>query len=748
MRALMRATPPVMRLALAFAAGAAMAHLPGPPLPASTLALAVLALIDIWLRPGARRLPVVIAFVAGGLAGATRPTDCPDPGHGAEVSVDGHFLAPTRGRGGAFQALPDARCRERTLTVLTHATVKAGTPVVVHGTWREGARTGVLIAASVEPSDAAVPRTVALVRWRGRLAERLDRLYGPRAPLVSALVLARKEGLDPGLREAFARSGTAHLLAISGFHVGVVAGMVLALLRFAGVPRRPAGLTAAAATWGYVGLIGFPDAACRAGLILGVVALSRARGRPTARWGPIATALLLLVGWDAGRVSSPGFQLSFAGAAGLVGGSRNLGDALVRATGGRLPRGAVDAVSAGVCATVATLPIVAWHFERVSLVGIPATLALSPMVALLLPGAMVSLLADALHPAAGAFLAGGVDLGLALLELTTRKLGGPDWASLWLARTWVPVFVIAAALGAVLARRWRGGCRTRVATAAMVGAAGVIVWPVALVLQGWGTVEIVAIDVGQGDGIAVRSPRGRWILVDAGPPVDGGVESQPVVTELRRRGVRRLEALVLTHPDLDHFGGAVAVLDRFVVGQVADPGYGAGKEGFIEVLEAATRAGVPWMAARAGQRTRLDGMTVEVLHPGADAGGDPEDANASSVVLLIRFGSFEALLTGDAPVEVERLLVPHLPAQLEVLKVGHHGSTTSTDDALLAATHPVVGLVSAGRGNRYGHPAPSVLQRLAAQGVEVHRTDREGTLRVVGRRDGTFQVRGGRPDGR
>ncbi len=740
----MRATPPVTRLALSFAIGAAFGHLPGPPLPAFAASLVLLALIDTWLRPGARRVPVVIALVAGLLAVVARGDRCPNPVHGAEVIVTGHFLAPTRGRGGAFAVTGNPRCPARTLTVLTGDQRAAGVGLVVRGTWREGARGGVVIASTLEPSAAGVSRTAALVRWRGRLLERLDVLYGPRAPMVSALVLARKEGLDPDLREAFARSGTAHLLAISGFHVGVVAGVLVALLRSVGVPRRPAALAAAAATWCYVGLIGFPDAACRAALILSAVAISRGRGRPSARWAPLATALLILAAWDPSRIVSPGFQLSFAGAAGLVGGARPLGTALARATRGRLPRGLVDATAAGIAATLATLPIVAWHFERVSLVGIPATLVASPLVALLLPAAMFSILADVFYPAAGTFLAGGVDLGLALLELTTRRMAAPDWASLWLARTWVPVAVVPGCLGWLLARRLRTAGRSRWAASAMMAVAGVLAWPVAATLQGRGTVEVVAIDVGQGDGIAVRSPAGRWVLVDAGPPADGAGDTPPVIAELRRRGVRRLEGLVLTHPDLDHFGGARAVLERFAVGWVLDPGRGAGKEGFIEVLEAAIDQGVPWRVARSGQRTELDGMSIEVLHPGPEAPGDPEDANATSVVLLVRYGAFEALLTGDAPVEVERLLLPDLPKRLEVLKVGHHGSTTSTDSALLAATHPAVGLVSAGRGNRYGHPAPSILRRLVAGGVEVHRTDREGTLRVLGRRDGTFRVQGAR----
>ncbi|GMV07299.1 MAG: hypothetical protein AMXMBFR53_35740 [Gemmatimonadota bacterium] len=604
-----------------------------------------------------------------------------------------------------------------------------------------GVLSGAAAGLAARPEAPPDPPAGWAVRWREALGARVDALYGEQAPVVGALILARREGLDPALREAFARSGTAHLLAISGFHVGVLAGALFALLRGARVGRRRAGLGAALAAWLYVALLGFPDAASRAALILTAVAASRARGRPPARWGGLGAALLALVAGDPARLLSPGFQLSFAGAAGLVAWSRPLRRRLARWP--RLPDGVADGVAAGVAATLATLPIVAWHFERVSLVGIPATLAATPLVVVALPGTVLSLLVDAVLPAGGRFLAGGVTLCLEALTWVTTTLADPEWASVWVPRPWVSVGAGGLVASALAARAVRGPARRWVWGAGV--AAGIVAWPALLTLQARGTVELVMVDVGQGDAVAVRTPAGRWILVDAGPPWRGDPGGAPVVRALRRRGVVRLEALVLTHPDLDHIGGAAAVLHDFRVLQVLDPARAVGKPEYLALLELASDAGVPWRGARAGEVLALDGVTLEVLHPPTPAPGEDVESNDLSVVLSLRFGDFDALLTGDAPSAVERAVLPRVPADLEVLKVGHHGSATSTGAELLEGAPPEVALVSVGARNRYGHPDPGVLRRLGTAGVEVRRTDREGTLSVLARPDGTFQVRAAGP---
>lgn len=733
---------PLARLALAYAAGVVVGSLGAPFWMAPPVGILGWALPILASRrpspPGA-----CIAIVAGWMAASGGPNDCaPQPG--PVRSVRGYFLATPIEGSAPFQGADG--CGPFTVVMAgdsesDSAAPPAGLPLALDGAWVEGRYRPWLRATSferVESADGiggAVAR--ASTRWRDGLVARLPRLYGERAPLVSALVFARREGMDPEVRDRFAVTGIAHLLAISGFHVGVIAGLAVAFLRSAGCTRRGAALGAAGVSWLYVGLIGFPDAACRAALILAFVAASRARGRPPSRWGALGGAALTLLVMDPGKAASAGFQLSFAGAAGLVAWAGPLAAVLRLWSRGRLPRSFVTALAAGVAATVATLPVVAWHFERISVVGIPVTMVASPLVSVALPGALVTIILDPLAPTASAFLASGVDgLLLALLWLTEAVSEWPG-VSVWITRSTVGAASVGVAVAFGLARHPRIGGGGRRRLVGLYVATAVLGWPLAVSLDGRGTLELVSIDVGQGDAIAIRSPGGRWLLVDAGPPDDGAAPSHPVVRALRERGVRRLEALVLTHPDADHFGGAAPVLESFQVGRVLDPMLPAPKDGYMEVLAAAREAGVPWTGARSGMSWTVDGVSFSVLHPGEVL---PAEANEASVVLLVRWGTFEALLTGDAGVEVERA-VADVVGDIDVLKVGHHGSRTSTHPDLLRATRPEFAIVSAGRRNRYGHPHAEVVRRLDEAGARVLRTDVHGEIRILVDRRGRIEVR-------
>lgn len=183
------------------------------------------------------------------------------------------------------------------------------------------------------------------------------------------------------------------------------------------------------------------------------------------------------------------------------------------------------------------------------------------------------------------------------------------------------------------------------------------------------------------------------------------------------------------------------MLASFDVPTVLDPALPAAKAEYVELLQFAQGEGVTWRRAVAGDRIELDGMSLTILHPPDDASYDLEESNLSSVVLHVRYGDFDALLTGDAYKETERELVPLITDDLEVLKVGHHGSDTSTDSLLLVRTTPEVAMISVGRNNRYGHPSPAVMDRLDRAGVTVYRTDRQGTLSILGREDGSYTVR-------
>ena len=512
-------------------------------------------------------------------------------------------------------------CRvELRIAVASREAPPAGPLLSIAGRWRSspgaatGAFAGVLRVERWSPAEAEP--IAPLASLRGDAATRLFAAFGARAPLANALVMSRTEGLDPDLRDAFARSGIAHLLSISGFHVAVVAALLVALLRLLRAPSAVSLVGAMVGVWGYVLSIGAPDAGVRAALLFSVMIVARWAGRPLSSEGSLASSFLLLALLDPGGPGRPGFQLSFAGAAGLT----RLGPAIderARVLLPRIPSGIRGAFSAGLGATLATIPIVAWHFERVSLVGIPGTMVAGPLVAVAIPGVLLVLLVEPIAPGLARFLAGGTDVVLAALVWVVDAFASPSWASVGVNRGWVLAALVGVG-GAAASLVWVTGVGrgTRRLVMAAGAALAIELAPMAQAVADRGTVGIEMLDVGQGDAILVRSPGRRWVLIDAGPrsdDFDAGLRL--VLPALRRRGIRRLEALVLTHPHLDHMGGAPAVLHGVRVAQVLDPGQAQGAGPFIEALEAAAAERTAWSVANQGEVLRLDGMTLEVLHP-------------------------------------------------------------------------------------------------------------------------------------
>lgn len=615
-------------------------------------------------------------------------------------------------------------------------------------------RVGVLLVddgwRATDGGRGAIP-SIAGARRLAR--ERVDSVFPRRAPLAAALLLAQRDGLDRSVRDRFARAGLSHLLAISGLHVAIIAGILLLLVGLSRLGRRAGAALASAGTVGYVALLGAPHSAARAALQITLLLSARTVQRPTRTESLVATAALVLLAADPTAVLSPGFQLSFAGVAGILAFRPPLLRALHRVHGvwaGTLPVGrwVVDGLATSAAATAATAPIVAWHFGRVAPIGIVANLVAIPLLSVTVPALALALAVGWFWLPAGRFLGGAGALLLDALDRTAALAaavpGGTVAVPGSVAATWTAAVVV----GYGVSRRL-GPARTAIRIAAWTGmaAAVLLVAPVRPTLD---RVELHAIDVGQGDAIAIRSPAGRWLLVDAGMATDGyDAGAARVVPYLAHRGVRRLEGLILTHPDADHIGGAAAVISALRPRWVADPGIAAGKPLYQAVLRSARDGRVEWVAARRGTRLELDGMTLDVLYP-AGPPAPTADANDASVVLRIEYGAFAALLTGDAPVDVEARLVQrygnHLDA--DVLKVGHHGSLTSTSPALLAATGATHALISVGRGNRYGHPHPVVVARLAGAGLDIARTDRHGSVIVRGSSDGRVDItteRGGRP---
>jgi competence protein ComEC len=748
-------------------------------------------------RPPALRAggtAILAAFFAagvlvGGARGASTRDDCrarlPDGaavravGVPASLPVEGAALAFRAYRldaaGGSCRGSIRLRAHARHVAALDSSARGIRPRVEVHGRWtayprrggwpRHAAYAGALLVDSVMAAPAgahAGARAGTATHLRVMQQARLRALLPERWPLAEALLLAQKSGLDRETRSRWVAAGLVHLLAISGMHVGLIAAGVLGLASAAGLPARRARRLALGLTAAYVLFLGAPTAALRALLQAALLLASLELQRPAHPFTILATAALIILVLEPMALLDPGFQLSFAGMVGLMAWRRPFGEVLPGVVPGRIR----DGLAAGLAASALTTPIAALHFGQAAWIGIPGSIAAVPVLAAAVAVLVVALLVAATTGSTAGFHAAAADLTLQVLdavaELCARVPGGHGHlssitvlallaaaAAALLVRARMappasmaepPAFDAPDAVHASYARRHRHRRLRNMAAAA--AAIAVIAWAPLLRPQD-GSLAIHAIDVGQGDAFAVRTPRGRWILVDAGPRTmhaDAGRDR--VVPFLLRSGTRRVDVLILTHPDADHIGGAAAVLDAFDVGLVIDPGVPAGKDMFIDLIAAARRGAQRWIAAREGIRFDVDGVTFSILHPFRQVDGTVI-ANDLSVVLRMEYGPFAALFLGDAPEAVEEMLVARHGEALraEVLKVGHHGSATSTGEALLASTRPAIALVSAGRRNRYGHPAPGVLRRLARHEVRVLRTDELGNITVRVTPAGKLEVR-------
>ncbi len=720
--------PPIARLAVALAAGVLLALLLPDAWPACWAVAAMIA-VTSWARPwwGTLLLALLVGLLTGMTrarreAGTCRARWLPGP---TSMMVRVHDAPSRRGTTTGTILHAPQQCDGQVRLRVGDA-VPAGAVLLAVGTAYPG---GVVRVTHARVLARGGGRRY---RIRRRIASRVDALYGPRAGLVEALVLGRRDDLPRDLRDRFARAGLAHLLAISGLHVGVIAGWVLILLRWLGVGRQR-WVIAATVTWFYVSLLGFPAPATRAAAFVALHASARLRQRHPSPSAVLAVAVLILLHIEPGVVTAVGAWLSVAAVAGTA-----WGRAIAVRWGYRGWGSALVASSVG--ATLCTAPITAWSFGAVAPIGVVANLAAIPIASIAVPAILMSL-------GVGQVMAGSAGLLLAGLERVAGLASGIPFGSVTgtpgvgFAMPWCVVLLMAVVLTRRGYSRWRRAKGT-------LAIAAVAVW-VPIAVLSWvardraPVLAIHVLDVGQGDAIAVRTPRGRWLLVDGGPRGRAGDAARRVVLPfLRSRRADRLAAVIVSHGDADHLGGIPSVLTTLAADMVVEAGQPVATALYLDYLAAVQRLGVPWRVGRAGDTVTIDSVTVAVLHPREAWVAEQLAANENSLVLHLRYGCFDALLMGDAGTIVERDLLPSV-APVEVLKVGHHGSGGGTSDAWLDRVDPLIAVISVGP-NRYGHPAPSVLQRLDDRRIETWRTDRHGTVTI--RTDGRYLwVTGGRP---
>ena len=648
-----------------------------------------------------------------------------------------------------------------------------------HVRWPRTVQPGIELAlrgrlAELAPTDAHERRrgahallraeTIAATgRRRGAIAGVLDAVRSrteraltagvpaPQGGLARGMVLGQDGALTDEVREDFRATGLAHLVAASGSNVLLLATLVLAIATAAGLSLSARLWLAIALVAAYVPLAGAGPSIQRAG-VMGVAGLVAAlAGRPSSRWYALLLAAALTLAWSPRAAEDPGWQLSFAAVLAMLALAAPLCAALRRRA--RMPRALAEALAVTIAATLGTAPLIALHFERLSLVSLPANVLAAPAVApVMWLGTIAGAVAQVAPWLAQPFaLLASLPLGYltwlaeraAALPFAETQISSPG--PIGAAAAYAVAVAAALAWRRIAARRPKRGpisatqtmrrwaCAVLAATAA--GAAAV---HAARPPKPPRDLTISFLDIGQGDATLIQHGRAA-VLVDTGPP-DG-----PILERLRDAGVRRLDLLVATHAALDHDGAAAAVLEAMPVdtlldGEEVTATAGAratagpfGARAAAPVARLAERRRIRHLRSDAGQVLRAGPIELRVLwprrEPAAPPGAEPNDR---ATVIHLRDGGFELLLTADAESNVTAGLSL---AQVDALKVAHHGSDDPGLPELLRRLRPRVAVIPVGARNLYGHPTPSTLAALREVVPIVRRTD-EGTVRL--------RVRGGR----
>ncbi len=549
-------------------------------------------------------------------------------------------------------------------------------------------------------------------------------LSGERRAVVRGMALGGGAGLSEETAESFRDAGVWHLLAVSGQNVAMVAFAITTLLWAFGVSRRQGSAAGLVAIGVYCLVCDGGASVVRAGIMgaLGVLALLRTR--EAQKWYLMLVGLTVLLIHQPRAIGDPGLQLSFAAVAGMF----TLAGPIATWYGGFMPKALAGFAAQAAAATLATAPVVIWHFGELSLAGLVVNLAAVPLAAGIVVAALAGIAMGTLAAPLGVAVGWIAGMGAAVviwLARTGAAIPGasvalPAWSAAIAAVVWSGVLValrrLRAVSGPLTAIR---PARTVVlaALAAMVAVLAMVI-PVARPPEPWPVrAAVTALDIGQGDAILLRSPDGAAALFDTGPPGSPA----PVRRALRRAGVRRLDLMAITHDQLDHSGAAPAILDGVQVGIFATP---------VAVPGLAARARARGVAVRtiaAGDVIAVGVWRLDVMWP-PPGFTPPPDANDAALVILARAPGISALLTADAESDVlSRLRLVHV----DVLKVSHHGSEDPGLADVLRRLTPSAALISVGTGNSYGHPVAATLATLADSGVRVARTDRSGTVTAV-----------------
>lgn len=589
---------------------------------------------------------------------------------------------------------------------------------------------------SVLSSTTAPSFTATVVSFRAKLVNVFNGLHSlPVAAFLRGIILADRSDIAPEIKESFINTGTIHVLAVSGLHVGIVAIVFFAVFGLLRVPRNIRPLLMIVALTGYMVLIGSAPSVVRATVMASVILFAQLLERKPDTINSIAVAALALLVWDSNQLMNVGFQLSFSAVLSIV-----LLYPVLENLIHRIPERfeevkaidyALKLCAVSLAAQLGTLPFTAYYFERISLISLVANVIVVPLIGIVVMVGFAAI-TFSFWPFMASIFAEVNELLVRIIFGFVETASKVPYAYFEITDAGVmfPVFFYLTLLLLVSLRKPHL-FKYVLMLALVVGNAFAFYH---LVWEEKPALRITAIDVGQGDAILIEFPNRSTILVDAGPrSLNYDAGERIVLPFLKRKGIRSLDYVVLSHPHSDHIGGVAIVLKNLNVSNIADVNAEPRSNLHRELREVSREKGIPPVWMKSGDRIEPDTLArAYVLYPSFPRDSS-SNLNNTSVVVKIVYGTNVVLLIGDAEKEAEEKLVKRYGSFLksDLLKVGHHGSVTSTSDKLLDYVAPAYAIVSVGLNNKFRHPSSDVLSRLQERNVTIVRTDDEGAALFV-----------------
>ncbi|NOZ75297.1 MAG: DNA internalization-related competence protein ComEC/Rec2 [FCB group bacterium] len=583
---------------------------------------------------------------------------------------------------------------------------------------------------AVIPSEQKRPsQYLECIRYwiQKRFENNLDRRSGP---LLTALILGNKDDLDPGLIQEFQRIGVIHVLAVSGLHVGYILLILIIIVRIMRIPWGWDRIIILAGLGFYTALTGFRPSVIRAASMSGLYMLAPLFNRRPNPLNIIGAVALIMLGVNPTSLFKAGFQLSFLAVISIIGFLEFIepglpGPLRIRSYKNAQLRGIYGLVLVSLAAQLGTLPITLSMFHTIPLIGLMANSLIVPLIGIIVSLGFLLLISVGI-PMIGYSVSQAIFFLNEIISWIASVLAGIDWASITLSGSpFVLVALIYSGLSGILfilnRKRFKPGLFL-----SLILLTGVT-WSWAVKPL---ELEILFLDVGQGDSMIIRLPDQRTVLIDGGPKNYWRDSGQDILLPVFRfLGITHFNWIVLTHPHSDHLGGLLSVVQSIPVDTVITNNSRTNSHQETRFYMLLDSAGIVVDTNRTGTMINGGKMTgIQFLWPpnSSDKNGN---INNRSVVISVSDGNLVCLLMGDLEMQGERELMSRwvLP-NTELLKLGHHGSITGTLPEFLDAINPRIAVISVGARNKFGHPSPIVLKRLKHRKIRIHRTDNSGAL--------------------